>query len=184
MASPREGGNSDCLLEAFIGGFEEAGGNHIRLDPARLKLAPCRGCQACGRDGLCVISDDMRLVEERIADADAMVIVSPVYFYGFPSQFKALIDRSQAAWARLSLREEVTKAVRPAWTVLVGETGGAKLFEGMLLTLKYFLQAHGFSLAGKNLIRTIDQGDKDYLGPDMLREVRKSGYIMGDGAVS
>ena len=42
--SPRVGGNSDTLAEAFIEGAKSAGCEVRRIDAGRAKIAGCLGC--------------------------------------------------------------------------------------------------------------------------------------------
>jgi hypothetical protein len=92
--------------------------------------------------------------------APVVLFAAPIYFYHLPAQFKGLIDRSQRYYA---LREKGDPRVaalprRPAHVVLAaGRPTGEKLFEGSLLTLKYFLHSFNRSLDGTLLFRGKDR---------------------------
>lgn len=174
MASPRSRGSSARLLAAFEAGFREAGGTSRRLGPARMEIAPCRECLTCAGSGDCVIPDGMVPVERALSRASALVIASPVFFCGFPSQFKALIDRSQAAWERPPRGGKL----RPAWAILAGAVSGERQFEGMLLTLKYFFRAHGFFPAGRDLLRIPDGQAGAWPSAEQIFRVRASGRAL------
>ncbi len=174
MASPRSRGSSARLLAAFAAGFRAGGGTCRRLETARLEIAPCRECLACAGSGDCVISDGMVPVEQALARAAALVVASPVFFCGFPSQFKALIDRSQAAWERPPREGKL----RPAWAILVGAVAGERQFEGMLLTLKYFFRSHGFFPAGRDLLRIPDGQAGVWPSAEQISRVRASGRAL------
>jgi arsenate reductase (thioredoxin) len=77
--------------------------------------------------------------------ADVVIAATPIYFYNATAQLKALIDRSQTLWAR-KYKLELTDPGRPdrkGVLLAVGATKGKNLFEGMILTAKYFFDAIG-----------------------------------------
>lgn len=94
--SPRKNGNSNTLADNFIKGAEEAGHEVIRFDAAFKEVHPCIGCNACGMDGPCVFKDDFEFVRQHIVDADMVVFVTPMYYFGISAQLKAVIDRFYA----------------------------------------------------------------------------------------
>ncbi|PKN01758.1 MAG: hypothetical protein CVU77_02120 [Elusimicrobia bacterium HGW-Elusimicrobia-1] len=154
LASPRRGGNSEFLLRAAVGRFPSEKIKIIRT--SSLKLSACEACGWCDTRGECRIKDDFQKVSGDILAARAVVVASPIYFYGLPSKFKALIDRSQCLWARKYLLGKQPAPLRPAYTILVGATKGAKLFDGALLTLKYFYDVYNLKSAGSALVRNAD----------------------------
>ena len=91
--SPRKGGNTELLAEAFAKGAAEH--HHVEIVSVRdYKVNPCLGCNACFKtDGICAQNDDMAIIYEKMSRADMLVIASPVYFYGISAQLKAVIDR-------------------------------------------------------------------------------------------
>ena len=104
--SPRKGGNSDLLCDAFQRGAEESGHTVIKVRVAEKKIAPCRGCYFCSEhDGECVMQDDMAELLQAIIDADVLVLASPVYFYSVAAQLKAVIDRTVARWTEVKNKE-------------------------------------------------------------------------------
>ena len=61
------------------------------------KVNGCLGCGACQRNGgSCVQKDDMGNIYEKWLDSDVVVLASPVYFYTWSSQMKAVLDRTFA----------------------------------------------------------------------------------------
>lgn len=92
-ASPRKNGNSNALATAFAEEAKKGGASITEHDVANMKIGGCRGCYGCMKKGSCVFQDDFEKVAESLCDADGIVIASPVYWYTFPSQIKAFIDR-------------------------------------------------------------------------------------------
>ena len=94
--SPRKNGNSNILADSFIKGAEEAGHSVVRFDSAFKNVHPCVACNKCGMNGQCVFKDDFESVRNNIVDSDAVIFVSPMYYFGISAQIKAVIDRFYA----------------------------------------------------------------------------------------
>jgi len=61
------------------------------------EIKGCIGCCACHKspDGIaCVQKDDVIEILEQMISSDLILFASPIYFWGFTAQIKALIDRS------------------------------------------------------------------------------------------
>ena len=90
--SPRKGGNTELLAEAFAKGAAErlrvgaSAGIHHHVEILSVhnyNVNSCLGCNACFKtNGVCAQKDDMTILYEKMSQADMLVIVSPVYFYG------------------------------------------------------------------------------------------------------
>ena len=62
------------------------------------KIAPCTGCGYCKREKtFCCIKDDMQEVFEKIINADALLVVSPVYVMSATPQLHAVASRMRPA---------------------------------------------------------------------------------------
>lgn len=94
-SSPRKDGNSRLLAQAVLDGAASRG-HHVELaDLADSVQAPLRDCRTCRRlDGGCTIEDGYeQLVLRKVLPADALVLATPLYFYGIAGQLKIFIDR-------------------------------------------------------------------------------------------
>jgi len=92
--TPRKDGNSARLAEAFIEGAEAAGKEVALFRVAGLQIGGCRGCEYCFRNqGACIQQDDMKPILDALRQADALVLVSPVYYFSVTAQLKLAIDR-------------------------------------------------------------------------------------------
>lgn len=98
--SPRIGGNTDLLAEAFLQGVVEAGHTGEKIALAWKNIHPCLGCDYCRNSGKneCVYTDrdDFEEIIQKVIAADVLVLASPVYFYSFTAQMKTAIDRFYA----------------------------------------------------------------------------------------
>lgn len=93
-ASPRKGGNSDLLCDAFAQGAKEAGHTIEKIYVQDQKISGCMACYGCRGKGVCVQKDDMAAILDKLVVADVIVLATPVYFYAMDGQLKTLIDRT------------------------------------------------------------------------------------------
>jgi len=159
MGSPRRKSNTEILLDKALEGAREAGAEVEKVLVSKLKISPCLEIYACLKDGNCAIKDDMQLLYQKLLEANHVVFASPMFFYGITSQAKAIIDRCQALWVGrhvLGMGKEDNR-VRKGVFISVGATQGKKLFDGAVLTVKYFFDAIGVKYSGDLLVRGIDK---------------------------
>ncbi len=179
FGSPRRGGNTDILLEETLKGAEKEGAEVDRIYLSDYAITPCKECHGCDQTGQCVILDDMQKIYPRLLEADIIILASPIFFYGVTAWAKALIDRSQALWAKKyllkdpSLGKEGKK--RKGFFISVGATKGQKVFEGAILTAKYFFDTFNAEYAGELVFREVD-GKGDILKhPEALQQAFDAG---------
>ena len=94
--SPRRNGNTNHLAGQFIKGAEEAGHEVYHFDCAQRKVSSCIACNRCGMNGQCIFNDDFGQLRPHLVTADMVVFATPMYYFGFSSQLKAVIDRFYA----------------------------------------------------------------------------------------
>lgn len=97
MGSPRKKGNTSILCDEFARGAEEAGNQVERINVIEKHITGCLGCNGCQRSGgTCVQNDDMQDIYQKILAADVVILASPIYYYTWTAQLKAVIDRTYA----------------------------------------------------------------------------------------
>ena len=107
--SPHANGTTAVLADAFCEGAKSAGHHVERFDAGRMKIGPCLACMACRKEGsACVRHDDMEKILPSLLEADAVVFVTPIFYFGMTAQLKAVIDRFFAVNG--ALRESNKKA--------------------------------------------------------------------------
>ena len=102
--SPRKGGNSDTLCEAFAKGASEAGNQVEFISLAGKKIGFCTACYAC-QNGKCPQEDAAPEIAQKMLKADVIVLATPVYFYTMSAQLKALIDRTVMVYPNITKKD-------------------------------------------------------------------------------
>lgn len=100
--SPHIDGTTAQLAAKFEEGAREANHTVTKLNTAALDLHPCRACKYCrSHEGQCVQKDGMEQIYPALLAADAIVFVSPLYYFGFSAQIKMAIDRFYCVHSKL-----------------------------------------------------------------------------------
>lgn len=113
--SPNKEGSSSLLASEFIRGAKEAGHNVQVADTAHADIHPCTGCIRCGYEGPCVQRDDVTQICQIILEADMLVFVTPLYYYGMSAQLKTLIDRFCAFNSSIQKKRMKSALLTVAW---------------------------------------------------------------------
>lgn len=119
--SPRKEGNTATALAEVANQLEKEG---IESETVWIGNKPIRGCAACGQCtakglGRCVFDDDIcNRISEKFADANALIVGSPVY-YGQPNG--ALLSVIQRAF----YSNGANISGKPAASIAVCRRGGA-----------------------------------------------------------
>ena len=93
-ASPRKRANTETLVTAMLEGAAEKGAETRLVNLRELNINGCLGCEGCKKHlGKCVQKDDLTALMQEMADCDAIVLGTPVYWFHVSAQFKMLADR-------------------------------------------------------------------------------------------
>lgn len=153
-SSPRIGGNSETLADAFIRGAKEAGHIIQKIRLAEKQVLPCRGCSHCYRsNAACAINDDMNAIYPDILAADVLVLASPIYYYSFSAQLKAFIDRLYGP----DVKGDITKATQGGLpqkecALLLTAADGHKQVFDIAVTLFRRIFEHWFMWSNRGII--------------------------------
>jgi len=95
VGSPRRKGNTDALVERILEGAQNQGADTEKIYLNDLTLRGCQACNLCRRDidDPCVLDDDMPAVHEKLRGSDALIIGTPIYYFGPSAQTKLFLDR-------------------------------------------------------------------------------------------
>ncbi len=200
-ASPRQGGNCDAASAVAARTLAEAGPAAEILNLREHTVLPCESCGHCARhfgaDCPRQALDDSgpllaALASARTRQAEPpLLLVSPVYFYHLPAQFKALIDRSQPFWSALEAESAAAAnrastangatseaSRRKAGAVLIAaRSKGQKIFEGSIVTLRFWLGLFGLELVPPLTLYGLDGHDAFRSDPANAKAV--ADYVRG-----
>lgn len=167
IGSMRKDGNTELLVNSFAEGAKD--NNEIEImSVSDFKVNPCIGCNSCftREKNSCFQDDDMKLVYEKLEEADMLVVASPVYFYGLSAQLKAIIDRLHTPMRN---RFKIKKLA----LILVGAATLPELFDSIITQYKLILNFFHLEDAGMLLVR----GAKNK--GDVTEESLKEAYALG-----
>ena len=175
QGSPRLKGNTSFLLSLLAKEAEALGAETHIVHVDRKKILPCKEYTVCEKKGFCPIDDHMAdEIYPLLRKADVIVAATPIFFYSATAQLKALIDRSQALWARkyrLKLKDPGYKT-RRGFLLAVGATKGKNLFEGVKLTAAYFFDALDAKFEDSLTYRSIEAAGDMKKHPTVHQDVK------------
>ena len=94
VGSPRKGGNTEILTAHCLKAIAEEGLDTELISLAGLDIKGCNACNYCFENDGCSIEDDMQPIYEKMKEADAYIISSPVYFGSATALVKGLLERT------------------------------------------------------------------------------------------
>ncbi|THB78196.1 MAG: flavodoxin family protein [Desulfobacteraceae bacterium] len=96
FGGPRKKGNTATVLGWVENELQALGHQTERIFLGSKTVNGCLGCMTC-KDNAdepgCIQKDDGAEIIRKITASDAVLFVSPLYFWGFSAQMKALVDR-------------------------------------------------------------------------------------------
>ncbi|HHX65005.1 MAG TPA: flavodoxin family protein [Chloroflexi bacterium] len=93
IGSPRRAGNTELIVAEVLRGAADAGAQVERYRLTDMNVSPCQACNRCRTLKRCRIDDDMRTLYDEMLSAGALVLGTPIYYWGPSAQFKAFLDR-------------------------------------------------------------------------------------------
>lgn len=177
--SPRRKGNTSLLLKKAVQGARETGAEVKEVVLRDLEISPCLEIYGCKETGRCVIQDDFQRVLDQIQSSEGIMLASPIFFYAVSAHTKMLIERCQSLWVKKYWIDKVPygqwEPKRKGLFISVGATKGKKLFDGALLTIKYFFDVLDTELWKALLHRGLDFEGDVLKHPEFLEEAYLAG---------
>ncbi len=177
--SPRRHGNTTLLLNHAVQGAMDAGAQIEKIVLRDLKMSPCLEIYGCKATGRCVIQDDFQKIYDQLLDCQGLMLASPIFFYTVSAHTKILMDRCQSLWVKKYWIDKIPygqrQTQRKGLFISVGATKGKRLFEGTLLTLKYFFDVLDMELWKTLLYRGFDFEGEALTHPECLKEAYEAG---------
>jgi multimeric flavodoxin WrbA len=177
--SPRRKGNTTFLLDHAVQGALDTGAQVEKIVLRDLKMSPCLEIYGCKETGRCVIQDDFQKIYDQLLACHGLIIASPIFFYTVSAHTKILMDRCQSLWVKKYWIDKIPYGQwnprRKGLFISVGATKGKRLFEGTLLTLKYFFDILDAELWRSLLYRELDFEGDVLRHPEYLQEAYETG---------
>lgn len=182
--SPRKNGNTDILTDTLLESAIQHGAGAEKVRLISMKIKPCLECGGCDETGECIIEDDIQELYEKIAEADALVVASPVFFYNITSTTQAMVERSQACWVRKYLLKQGPWGGkrRKGIFISLGATKGKMLFDGVVRVIRYFYDAVDADFHGALLYRGIEAKGAVKRNAQALDEMKELGRLLASGS--
>lgn len=135
----------------------------------------CIGCNFCTKNGRCVFNDIVNETAPKLAEADGMLLGTPVYYAGSNGQLHAFLDR-----LFYSTKSTQTHAFKVGATVVSSRRAGStSAFDDLnhfftmnsmpIVSSTYWNEVHGF---------TTEQVEKDAEGLQTMRNLGRNMAFM------
>jgi len=178
--SPHRHGNTETLLDAFLGGARESGADIEKVILKDLAYSPCRGCNACHKTGNCIVSDDAIPLFERILSSDCLAVASPIYSMGITAELKGLIDRAQFLWARKFILKTMffpDEHVRKHKGIFISTAGLSwdNVFDAAFPAVTAFFNTLGFEYYDNIIANDMDRYGSIHAHPTALAKAAEKG---------
>jgi multimeric flavodoxin WrbA len=125
-SSPNTDGLTSACASAAVEGIRLAGGEAEEIRLNDLNVAMCQACDngwgTCLPEHRCQTLDDFQALHERVCQADALVLVTPVYWGEMSESAKAFTDRLRRCEAT---RNDGSSRLRGKPVIAVAAAGGS-----------------------------------------------------------
>lgn len=91
--SPRLNGNTEIALKEIATTLEKEGVETELIQVGNKAIRGCMACGGCRKIGKCVFDDGVNEIVEKFANADGLIVGSPVYYASANATLIALLDR-------------------------------------------------------------------------------------------
>ena len=164
-ASPRKNGNSERILSFANEELRKRGHETTEIFLSERKIEPCIACGCCKEKRECANDESASYVNNLLKHADAILVVTPVYFGSMSAQLKALCDK--------------TLPLRRNGFLLKGKNGGAIAVGGSrnggqelaVKEIHSWMLIHGMHIVGDNNHfggTVVSEFEEDVLGKETV----------------
>ena len=181
--SPRKNGNTETLLDKVLEGAKSKGAKVEKVNLRDLKISPCIEAEyeKVKPDGTSIVEDDWHLVYNKIQEADAVILASPIFFGSLSAQMKAFIDRFQCVWvSKFMLNKDLFDRDRLGGFIAAEATDRKDFFENAGHIVKNLFATIRIDYAGEVLCHSVDKKDSALGREDCLN----SAFSLGEKLAS
>jgi len=138
--SPRKNGNTALLANAFIEGAKTAGNEVMLFEAGEMKINGCIDCKTCFKnETACSFNDDFNHLVPMLEKTDIIVFCTPLYWFTFPTQLKAVIDKFYSF--NVGKKEW---AIKESILITCAGDDDIKVFDGMIKTYDLMVEYLGW----------------------------------------
>ena len=145
--SPRANGNTEVALKEIKDIFGASGVEVTQLNVGSKAIRGCIACGKCGKLGKCVFDDAVNEAAPLLAQADGVVVASPVYYASANGNLISFLDRlfySNHADLSMKVGASVVCARRGGCSATFDELNKYFTISGMpLASSQYWNSIHG-----------------------------------------
>ncbi|MCI7302815.1 MAG: flavodoxin family protein [Clostridiales Family XIII bacterium] len=158
--SPRKHGNTSMMADAFEKGAHSTGHTVFRFSAGDLDLRGCTNCNTCfskGDNNACSTETGFNEIASYFGSCDTVIFCTPLYWYSFPAQLKAVIDKiySFAVSQRPS-------NIKESFLLVCGECPETRYFEGIVSSYQLLAEDRQWNDRGHYIVTgVVDPGDID-----------------------
>lgn len=169
--SPRKNGNTEKLADAFIKGAKGAGHTVIKIRTADKNIKGCIDCKTCFSKGTpCSFNDDFNTeIAPNLEQADILALVTPMYWFSFPSQIKPAIDKIYS----YLIGNKLLKIKETALLVCGGDKDET-YYEGLVSSYKLISRFMNWEDRGTVIVKGLHDKD-EILATDGLERAKEFG---------
>jgi len=171
--SPKAHGCTFTALSEMIKIFESEGIDTELIQVGNKDIRGCIACNHCQLHGKCVFDDIVNEVAEKFAEADGMVLGSPVYYAGPNGTLKSFMDRlmfSSNSHNNMKVGASIVNARRNGSSSALNDLDKYFAANGMpIAPSTYWNITHGF---------TADDIKKDKEGLQTIRNLARNMSFM------
>lgn len=131
VGSPRTKGNTNYLVDKALEEAAKSGVQTEKIILSQHDIKPCLGHDNCATFKSCTQQDDAPWILERLCQADAVILATPVYWYNVTAQMKTFIDRNYFLY-----QHDIQPRAKAVGFIIVAEMEG---IEDTLNTLRKFV---------------------------------------------
>ena len=149
--SPHRHGCTDRALQEVERTLADLGIETERIEAGNKDIRGCIGCNFCREHGRCVFNDIVNECAPKFAEADGVVIGSPVYYAGANGQLLAMLDRlfystSTTVAKTMKVGAAVLSSRRAGSTSAFDEINKYFTISAMpIVSSTYWNEVHGFT---------------------------------------
>lgn len=154
FCSPNKNSHTASLLKLYLDNYSKNLHDEVSVDTISIfdkKILPCIGCLRCITNNECPYNeeDDVKFIFDEIKKTDHLIIATPLYFNGYPSLVKALIDRAQQEFVKKRNDKVFNKKLIKGSLVATCGSKDKESFECLKKTTKLFFDCMDVRLVGK-----------------------------------